>query len=113
MFKKMFVILCVILTISIALNILLIVKGGITVNNKYDQRQDQRQFQFQGQLMMNFIIAQGNKIEWIIKEFSSLKEVTSCMSEIPPQESFFSHIIRNDDTTKYELIYPHFIEEKK
>lgn len=113
MFKKVVIILCVILTLSIALNILLLIKGGITINNKYDQRQDQRQFQFQGQLLMNFFMAQGDKIEWVVKDFESEKDLIKFIEELPPQESFFCKILDGPRVENVRILYPHYIKEKK
>ena len=114
MIKKVIIILCVILALSIVLNVLLIVKNGIVINNKYDQRQDQRQFQFQGQLLMNFYMTQGDSLTWVMKRTDSIEDALKLVAELPPQEAFFNQIIPTGlDTNDVVLIYPHFMKEKK
>lgn len=113
MIKKVIIILCIILALSIVLNILLIVKNGIVINNKYDQRQDQRQFQFQGQLLMNFFMAQGDKIEWVMKDFKTEKDLIKFMEELPPQESFFCKSLGDLRVSGVKILCPHYIKEKK
>ena len=113
MFKKVIILLCTILALSIVLNVLLLVKGGITVNNKYDQRQDQRQFQVQGQLLMNFFTAQGDKIEWLVKDFESEKDLIKFIEELPPQESFFCKVLGGLHSSDITVMCPHYIKEKK
>jgi len=112
MVKKVIIILCVILVLSVVLNILLIVKNGIVINNKYDQRQDQRQFQFQGQLLMNFYMTQGDSLTWVMRRFDSVEGALKFVAELPPQEAFFNQIIPSGLATVV-LIYPHFMKEKK
>ena len=111
MFKKLFIATCAVLTISIVVNIFLIIKGGIIVNNTYDQRQDQRQFQFQGQLLMNMYMTQGDSLTWVMKRTDSIEDALKLVAELPPQEAFFNQIIPS--TSDVVLIYPHFMKEKK
>jgi hypothetical protein len=113
MIKKVIIILCVILALSIVLNVLLIVKNGIVINNKYDQRQDQRQFQFQGQLLMNFFMAQGDKIEWTVTTFKTEGELIKFIEERPPQESFFCKPLGFNADGVRIILCPHYIKEKK
>ena len=69
----------------------------------------QHQEQFQGQLMMNFIMHRGDKVEWKRKKLNSLEEILSFLATLPPQESYFAKFVHPG----HDVIYPTFFKEKK
>lgn len=104
------------LTISIICNIILlastiilILGKGVSIENHTHQHQHQEQFQ--GQLMMNFIMYKGNKIEWKEKNFKSRKDGIDFLTTLPPQESYFAKII-HPGPNNFQIIYPKFLKLK-
>lgn len=102
--------------ISISLNILLLAATislllgkGITLENHSHNHQHNEQFQ--GQLMMNFMLHKGNKIEWKEISFNTRQEGLDFLNTLPPQESYFVKVI-HPGINKFRIIYPKFFEKK-
>ena len=103
------------LIVSIICNVLLLtativltLMKGIHIENHTHQHQHQEQFQ--GQLMMNFVMYKGNKIEWKEEKFKSREDGIDFLTTLPPQESYFAKIVPG--TNNFQIIYPKFIRLK-
>ena len=81
-------------------------KGVKVENHKHTHL---HQEQFQGQLMMNFMMYKGNKVEWNMKQFKSLEGILSFLTTLPPQESYFAKLVHPG----HHVIYPVFFKKEK
>lgn len=79
---------------------------GVKIENHSHTHQHQEQFQ--GQLMMNFMMYKGNKIEWKTKQCNSLEEILSFLTTLPPQESYFAKLVHPG----HHVIYPVFFKKE-
>jgi len=112
------------LTTSIIFNIILFTITitlllGKGINIVKHEHVHNHQEQFQGQLMMNFILHEGDKIEWKIKKFKSNEELTNFLTTLPPQESYFAKILYQGFSysmglilSNYWVIYPKLFTKK-
>jgi len=94
MFNKIIVSVVVFLIIcSVVLNIYFLLGRGIIINKDYSVTNNNNNSQWQGQLMMNMFVVQGNTIEWKAKpcsEFKTIEEYLIFKNALPPQSSYFA-----------------------
>lgn len=89
--------------------IILIFGKGVHIENHTHQHQHQEQFQ--GQLMMNFVMYEGDKIQWVEEIFESRKDGLDYLNTLPPHESYFAKII-HPGPFNFQIIYPKFLKLK-
>ncbi len=96
--------------IFIVLSISLLFGKGIQINPVYQTHNHLHQEQFQGQLMLNLWMSEGNHVEWKDSEFSTYQELKDYRTSLPPQVSYFCSII--PDSKKWVISCPNFLKEK-
>jgi hypothetical protein len=102
-------ILYVVLGISVLINIFFFVKGGIKVENHFDQRQDQSQYQ--GQLNVYGNTVSGDKMVWSVATLKSVEEMKDQLKKMDIISSLYSKIIV--ERKSIIIIYPEFVKKIK
>jgi len=110
--KKIIIAICLILAISLGINIWFFSGKGIEINNFTYNRQYQYQQQFQGQLLINQWTAEGNKIEWKMIEVDYDK-ITIELDKLHPISSLYAKVTRMPSTGVCLIYYPEIFTKTK
>ena len=111
--KIIYSILGILLAVSIAGNIFFILGKGINIDKSTHTNVNNHNENFQGQLMMNLWMSQGDTIEWVIVYTTTenpQKELVDLLKPLPPQISYFATIIWMGD--RYQIIYPNIMKKQ-
>ena len=95
-------ILFIILIVSVTANVFQFYAKGITIDRSdRSDRSDKRvshQEQMQGQLFIQNTYVQGDKITWVVTNYTSLEDVASYLTTLHPSASLFAKVIANTTT---------------
>jgi len=112
---KKYIAFGVILVISIGINLFFLFGKGIVVNisNTNHQEQYQYQQQWQGQLLINQFMVQGDKIEWKADKVSPLTIQEKLNSLHPISAMYCKIIFLNESVNDIAIIYPDIFTKTK
>jgi len=110
--------------VSLVFNVLLVgavitlgIGNGVRINSpdKIERHIHDHREMFQGQLMINWLMAQGNHIEWVQIEFPTRQDYLDALNALPPQESIpaSKNAFWIEGHVAYSLTYPKFMVIKE
>jgi len=109
--------LIICLFLSAGLNLFFIKGKGIQIDQSVTNHQEQYQQQWQGQLLINQFMTQGNAVEWkilIVEGKDTRESLDKCKEELDklhPLSSFFSKISVHGSNTV--ILYPDIFTKTK
>jgi hypothetical protein len=111
---KKIITLGILLAISIGINVWFISGKGIIVNQDRRVINNNNNSQWQGQMLINQFMVQGDKIEWKIIE-ADLNEITVELNKLHPISSLYSKVFYPMTKREglYFIIYPDIFHSKK
>lgn len=109
---KKLIALVILLTISIGINIWFFSGKGIIVNQDRRVINNNNNSQWQGQMLINQFMVQGDKIEWKLVR-CLLEDVPTELDKLHPISSFYCKITLHSNSAWVDLIYPNIFNKTK
>ena len=111
---KKYIAIGIVLAISIGINIWFLSGKGIVINNNTTNHQEQYQQQWQGQMLINQFMVQGDKIEWKLITCQTVDAMYT-LEKLHPISSLYSKVtVISSPSRDYTIIlYPDIFTKTK